>query len=84
MGIFGFILTLIVGGVAGIIADRLMQAHNSIVLNVILGVAGAGVLNFLVRLIFGLWGGNLLWQLLTGIIGASALIWGYRQVQRRR
>ncbi len=84
MGIFGFILTLIVGGVAGIIADRLMQAHNSIVLNVILGVVGAGVLNFLVWLIFGLWGGNLLWQLLTGIIGASALIWGYRQVRHRR
>ncbi len=80
----GFIFAIIIGGVAGIIADRLMSANNSLVLNVILGVAGAAVLNFILGLVFGLWGGNILWQLLTGIAGASALIWGYREMQRRR
>lgn len=80
----GFIFAIIIGGVAGVIADRLMNANNSLVLNVILGVVGAAVLNFVLGLIFGLWGGNILWQLLTGIAGASALIWGYREMQRRR
>ncbi len=80
----GFIFAIIIGGVAGIIANRLMSANNSLVLNVILGVAGAAVLNFILGLVFGLWGGNILWQLLTGIAGASALIWGYREMQRRR
>ena len=80
----GFIFAIIIGGVAGVIADRLMNANNSLVLNVILGVVGASILNFILGLIFGLWGGNVLWQLLTGIAGASALIWGYREMQRRR
>ncbi len=79
----GFILAIVVGGVAGIIADRLMNANNSLILNVVLGVVGAALANFVLGIIFGLWGGNLLWQLLTGIAGASALIWAYRQYQRR-
>ena len=79
----GFIFAIIIGGVAGVIADRLMNANNSLVLNVVLGVVGAALANFVLGLIFGLWGGNLLWQLLTGVAGASALIWGYRQYQRR-
>lgn len=79
----GFILAIIIGGIAGFIAARLMNANNSWVLNVILGIVGAALANFILGLVFGLWGGNLLWQLLTGVVGASALIWGYRQYQRR-
>ncbi len=80
----GFIFAIIIGGIAGVIADRLMSANNSLLLNVILGVAGAAILNFILGIIFGLWGGNLLWQLITGVAGASALIWGFREVQKRR
>lgn len=53
----GFIFAIIIGGVAGYIADRLMKANNSWVLNVVLGVVGAAVLNFVLGLVFGLWGG---------------------------
>ncbi len=81
---FGFIFAIIIGGVAGTIAARLMKADNSLILNIILGVVGAFLLNLLLGLIFGLWGGNILWQLLAGIIGASALIWGYREYQNRK
>ncbi len=88
MGLFwalwGFIWAILIGGVAGIIAGRLMKADNSLVLNVILGVVGAALFNFLLGLVFGLWGGNLLWQLIAGIIGASGLIWAYREFQGRR
>jgi uncharacterized membrane protein YeaQ/YmgE (transglycosylase-associated protein family) len=80
----GFIFAIIIGGIAGIIAARLMQANNSLVLNIILGIAGAAIFNFLLGLVFGLWGGNLLWQLIAGVAGASALIWGYRELQNRR
>ncbi|HHG90114.1 MAG TPA: GlsB/YeaQ/YmgE family stress response membrane protein [Devosia sp.] len=79
----GFILAIIIGGIAGYIADRLMSANNVWWLNIALGVGGAALANFVLGIVFGLWGGNLLWQLLTGIAGASALIWGYRQYQRR-
>ena len=75
----GFIFAILIGGVAGFVAGRLMGANNSIVLNVILGVVGAFLLNVILGVVFGLWGGNMLWQLLAGIVGASALIWGYRK-----
>ena len=80
----GFIFAIIIGGIAGVIADRLMSANNSLVLNVILGVTGAALLNFILGIIFGLWGGNILWQLITGVAGASILIWGFRELQKRR
>jgi len=78
----GFIFAILIGGVAGFIADRLMNANNSWVLNVILGVVGAFLFNLVLGIIFGLWGGNILWQLIAGVVGASALIWGYRKYQR--
>lgn len=80
----GFILAIIIGGVAGYIAERIMQEDHPIWLNVVLGVAGAFLLNLVLGVIFGIWGGNILWQLLAGIIGACILIWGYREYERRR
>ncbi len=77
----GFIFAILIGGVAGFIADRLMNANNSWVLNVVLGVVGAFLFNLVLGIIFGLWGGNILWQLIAGVVGASALIWGYRKYQ---
>jgi len=77
----GFIFAIIIGGVAGVIADRIMSANNSLLLNVVLGVVGAALFNFVLGIVFGLWGGNILWQLIAGVIGASALIWGYREFQ---
>ena len=79
----GFIFAIIIGGIAGVIADRLMSANNSLVLNTVLGVVGAALFNFILGIIFGLWCGNILWQLIAGIVGASGLIWAYRQYQRR-
>ncbi len=81
---WGFIFAIIIGGIAGTLAARFMKADNSLILNIILGIVGAFLLNMLLGLIFGLWGGNILWQLLAGIIGASALIWGYREYQNRK
>ena len=80
----GLIFALIIGGVAGTIAARFMKADNSLILNIILGVSGSFLLNIILGFVFGLWGGNILWQLLIGIIGASLLIWGYRQYQNRK
>ncbi len=77
----GFIFAILIGGVAGFIAARLMNADSSWVLNVILGVVGAFLFNLVLGIIFGLWGGNILWQLIAGVVGASALIWGYRKYQ---
>ena len=76
-----FVFAIIIGGIAGVIADRLMSANNSLVLNIILGVVGAVLLNFVFDMVFGLWGVR---QLVSGVLGASALIWGFREMQKRR
>jgi len=80
----GFIFTIIIGGIAGSIADKLMSANNSLLLNVVLGVVGAALFNFVLGIVFGLWSGNILWQLIGGVVGASALIWGFREFKSRR
>ncbi len=74
-----FILAIVIGGIAGVIADRLMDANNPLFLNIILGVVGAALFNIVLGVLFGLWGGNILFKLLAGIAGASALIWAYRK-----
>lgn len=79
----GFILAIIIGGVAGYIAERIMKADHSVFVNVALGIAGAFLLNLVLSIFFGIGGGNLLWQLLAGIVGACILIWGYREYRKR-
>ena len=80
----GFILAIIIGGIAGYIASYFMKTNSGLIMNIALGVAGAFIVNLLIGLFFGLWGGNIIWNLLAGIIGASGLIWGYRKYQDRK
>lgn len=80
----GFLLWLIVGGLAGYIAERLMGGDHSILVNIGLGVAGSFLVNIVLATFLGMTGGNLLAQLVTGVIGASFLIWAYRAYRRRR
>lgn len=83
MGI-GFILWIVVGGVAGYIAERLMGEDHNLMVNVGLGIAGAFLVNILLAVVLGLTGGNLVAQLLSGVVGACSLIWGYREYKKRQ
>lgn len=80
----GFIIALVIGGVAGFIAEQIMKVHHPIWVNVVLGVAGAFLFNVLAWLVLGIAGGNIIWQLVAGIIGACALIWAYHQYEKRQ
>lgn len=79
----GFIVALIIGGLAGYIAGRLMDADFGIVMNVVLGVGGAFVFNIVLFLLGFGGGGNIIGQLVAGVIGACLLIWGYRVYKTR-
>ncbi len=80
----GFIIALIIGGVAGYIAELIMKVDHPIWLNVVLGVAGAFLFNILAWLVLGIAGGNIIWQLVAGIVGACALIWAYNRYEKRQ
>lgn len=78
----GFLASIIVGGLAGWIASHIMKAKTGIFTNIILGIIGAVVLNWLLARA-GIFAENAwLPQLVVGIAGASLLIWVWRQLRR--
>ena len=49
----GWIGAIIIGAIAGWIAEKFMDAHHGLLTNIILGILGAIVLNWILMLIFG-------------------------------
>jgi uncharacterized membrane protein YeaQ/YmgE (transglycosylase-associated protein family) len=79
MGIIG---AIIVGGIAGWLAEQFMKSNLGLLMNIILGIAGAAVLNFLLSL-FGIYTGTgVITYLVVGVIGACLLIWAGRMLRR--
>ncbi|WP_425101721.1 GlsB/YeaQ/YmgE family stress response membrane protein [Tropicibacter sp. S64] len=77
----GFFLSIIIGGLAGWIASKLMKADTGLILNIVLGIIGAAVLNFLLARA-GIYAERaVLPQLIVGAAGASLLIWVTRQLR---
>lgn len=79
----GWIMWIIVGGLAGWIAEKLMKFDTGIVMNVVLGVVGAVVGNLLLSLV-GISVGGLIGQLVVAVAGACILVYVYRMVQQKQ
>lgn len=77
----GWILTIIIGGIAGWIAEKIMNVHHGLLMNIVLGVAGAIILNAILVAIMGSTFGGLIGQLIVAIVGACLLIWAYRLIR---
>ena len=77
----GWIMAIIVGGLAGWIASRLMRTRSGVLLNVVLGIVGAAVASFLFGII-GIGFSGVIGYLISGILGAAILIALVRAVQR--
>ena len=70
----GLIGSLIVGGLAGWIASSVMKADTGILVNILLGIVGAILLNTVLQWI-GIYAARAwLPQLVVGAVGASLLI----------
>ncbi len=80
---FGLIMSIILGGIAGWIAERLMGSQHSLLMNIILGIIGALVGNRLFRLLFDATAGGLVGQLIVAVLGACLLIWLGRLIRGR-
>jgi uncharacterized membrane protein YeaQ/YmgE (transglycosylase-associated protein family) len=69
----GWIAAIIIGGIAGWLAEQFMKSQMGIVMNIVLGVIGAAVASWLLGLLgisFAGWIG----YLIGGFIGACILI----------
>jgi uncharacterized membrane protein YeaQ/YmgE (transglycosylase-associated protein family) len=79
---FGWIMTIILGALAGWIAEKVMKFDTGLVMNMVLGIAGALLGNFALGLVnIGLAG--ILGQLIVAVAGACVLIMVYRALQGR-
>ncbi|MHA6347442.1 GlsB/YeaQ/YmgE family stress response membrane protein [Roseivivax sp. CAU 1761] len=78
----GWIATIIVGALAGWIAEKIMKANHGLLTNIILGILGAIVLNWILIALTGSTLGGWIGQLVVGAIGACILIAGWRAVRR--
>jgi uncharacterized membrane protein YeaQ/YmgE (transglycosylase-associated protein family) len=79
----GWIMAIIIGALAGWIAEMIMKTDHGLVLNIVLGIVGAIVGNFILMLIFGATMGGIIGQLIVAVLGACLLIWGYRAIRGR-
>ena len=79
----GLIGSIFIGGIAGWIAERVMEAKMGIVANVVLGIVGALVLNAILRALNVVPPAGWLAQLIVAAVGAILLIWAYRAIRGR-
>jgi len=80
----GWIMAIIIGALAGWIAERVMKSDHGLVMNIVLGIVGAVVGNFILMLIFGATMGGLIGQLIVAVVGACLLIAIGRAIRGRR
>jgi uncharacterized membrane protein YeaQ/YmgE (transglycosylase-associated protein family) len=78
----GWIAAIIIGGVAGWLAEMFMKSGTGIFMNIILGIVGAALANWLLGL-FGIAIGGWTGYLIAGFIGACIIIALWRVIRGR-
>ena len=69
----GWIAAIIVGGIAGWLAEQFMKSEMGLVMNIVLGIIGAAVASWLLGFL-GITFGGWIGYLIAGFIGACILI----------
>ena len=70
----GFIFSLLVGALAGYIAGRIMGSETSALRNIVLGILGSFVGEFVFGL-FGIYATGSITSFIISVIGACICIW---------
>lgn len=78
----GWIGAIIVGGLAGWLAEMFMKSNMGILMNIILGIVGAAVANLVLGALGMPLGGGWVAYLIAGFIGACILIALGRMLRR--
>lgn len=83
----GLIAWIILGGLAGWIASKIMgnDKQQGVLGNIIVGIIGAGIGGFIVSMIGGegVTGFNI-WSLVVAVLGAIVLLWLWRLVTGKK
>lgn len=77
----GWIGAIIIGGIAGWLAEMFMKSNMGLLMNIILGIVGAAIASALLGLL-GITLAGWIGYLIAGFIGASLLIAIARAIRR--
>jgi uncharacterized membrane protein YeaQ/YmgE (transglycosylase-associated protein family) len=78
----GWIAAIVIGGIAGWLAEQFMKSDMGLLMNIVLGIVGAAVASAIFSF-FGIAFGGWLGYLIAGFIGACLLIWIVRALRSR-
>jgi uncharacterized membrane protein YeaQ/YmgE (transglycosylase-associated protein family) len=78
----GWIAAIVIGGVAGWLAEQFMKSDMGLLMNIVLGIVGAAIASAILS-IFGIVLGGWIGYLILGFIGACLLIWIVRAFRGR-
>jgi uncharacterized membrane protein YeaQ/YmgE (transglycosylase-associated protein family) len=76
----GWIAAIIIGGIAGWLAEQFMKSQMGLLMNIVLGIVGAAIASWLFSLL-GVAFGGWLGYLIAGFIGAIILIFVARLIR---
>ncbi len=79
----GWIGSLIIDALAGWIAEKIMKTDQGLLMNIVLGILGVLVLNWLLFTIVGTTLGGWIGQLIVAAAGACLLIAVVRMIRRK-
>jgi len=78
----GWIAAIVIGGIAGWLAEKFMKSNMGLIMNIILGIIGAALLNFILASVLKVGYSGWLAYLIIGFIGACILIALGRMIRR--
>ena len=76
----GWIAAIVVGGIAGWLAEQFMKSNMGLIMNIVLGIVGAAIASAILSAL-GISLGGWVGYLISGFIGAALLIWIVRAVR---
>ena len=78
------IFWIVIGGLAGWIAEKVTKSDHGLITNIIVGVIGAVIGGWLLGLVGVNLADNWIGSLVTAVIGALVLLYGLKFVRGRR
>jgi uncharacterized membrane protein YeaQ/YmgE (transglycosylase-associated protein family) len=79
----GWIAAIIIGGIAGWLAEQFMKSNMGMLMNIVLGIVGVAIASAILSW-FGIALGGWVGYLISGFIGACLLIWIVRLIRGTR
>lgn len=79
LGIIGWI---VIGGIAGWIAEQVTGSNHGLLTNILVGIAGGVVGGFLANMLQLQFAGGLLSSLVVATVGAVGVLFAYRAIKK--